>query len=160
MKITRLVVGKIKEKFYVEAIKEYTKRLSRDGKLEIIASADEKTPDHVNEGQAEQIREKEDEKIVKYLTETDAYRIILAIDGEMLDSVALSEKIEKLATMGKSHLVFVIGGSLGLSKKVQSLADFKLSFSKMTFPHQLMRVILLEQIYRSYRIMNHEPYHK
>ena len=160
MKITILVVGKIKEKFYVEAIKEYTKRLSRYCKLEIIESADEKTPDHVNEGQAEQIREKEDEKIVKYLTETDAYRIILAIDGEMLDSVALSEKMEKLATMGKSHLVFVIGGSLGLSKKVQSLADFKLSFSKMTFPHQLMRVILLEQIYRSYRIMNHEPYHK
>ena len=114
----------------------------------------------MRDSQAEQIREKEDEKIVKYLTETDAYRIILAIDGEMLDSVALSEKIEKLATMGKSHLVFVIGGSLGLSKKVQSLADFKLSFSKMTFPHQLMRVILLEQIYRSYRIMNHEPYHK
>ena len=160
MKITLLVVGKIKEKFYVQAIEEYKKRLSRYCKLEIIESADEKTPDHVRDSQAEQIREKEDEKIVKYLMDTDAYRIILAIDGTMLDSVTLSEKIEKLATMGKSHLVFVIGGSLGLSEKVQNLADYKLSFSKMTFPHQLMRVILLEQIYRSYRIMNHEPYHK
>mgnify|MGYP002286359038 CR=1 FL=1 len=144
MKITLLVVGKIKEKFYVEAIEEYKKRLSRYCKIEIIESADEKTPDHASEVQEEQIRQKEDERIVKYLTETDAYRIILAIDGKMLDSVELSEKIEKL----------------GLCREVQRLADYKLSFSKMTFPHQLMRIILLEQIYRSYRILNHEPYHK
>ena len=110
--------------------------------------------------QEEQIRQKEDERIVKYLTETDAYRIILAIDGKMLDSVELSEKIEKLGVSGKSHIVFVIGGSLGLCREVQRLEDYKLSFSKMTFPHQLMRIILLEQIYRSYRILNHEPYHK
>ena len=97
---------------------------------------------------------------MKYLTETDAYRIILAIDGKMLDSVELSEKIEKLGVSGQSHIVFVIGGSLGLCREVQRLADYKLSFSKMTFPHQLMRIILLEQIYRSYRILNHEPYHK
>ena len=159
MKITLLVVGKIKEKFYVEAIEEYKKRLSRYCKIEIIESADEKTPDHASEVQEEQIRQKEDERIVKYLTETDAYRIILAIDGKMLDSVELSEKIEKLGVSGKSHIVFVIG-SLGLCREVQRLADYKLSFSKMTFPHQLMRIILLEQIYRSYRILNHEPYHK
>ena len=156
MKITLLVVGKIKEKFYVEAIEEYKKRLSRYCKIEIIESADEKTPDHASEVQEEQIRQKEDERIVKYLTETDAYRIILAIDGKMLDSVELSE----LGVSGKSHIVFVIGGSLGLCREVQRLADYKLSFSKMTFPHQLMRIILLEQIYRSYRILNHEPYHK
>ena len=160
MKITLLVVGKIKEKFYVEAIEEYKKRLSRYCKIEIIESADEKTPDHASEVQEEQIRQKEDERIVKYLTETDAYRIILAIDGKMLDSVELSEKIEKLGVSGKSHIVFVISGSLGLCREVQRLADYKLSFSKMTFPHQLMRIILLEQIYRSYRILNHEPYHK
>ena len=142
MKITLLVVGKIKEKFYVEAIEEYKKRLSRYCKIEIIESADEKTPDHASEVQEEQIRQKEDERIVKYLTETDAYRIILAIDGKMLDSVELSEKIEKDA-----------------SEVIEKLRDL-LGFSKMTFPHQLMRIILLEQIYRSYRILNHEPYHK
>ena len=167
MKITLLVVGKIKEKFYVEAIEEYKKRLSRYCKIEIIESADEKTPDHASEVQEEQIRQKEDERIVKYLTETDAYRIILAIDGKMLDSVELSEKIEKLGLeLGMTFsdrlmtALFVIGGSLGLCREVQRLADYKLSFSKMTFPHQLMRIILLEQIYRSYRILNHEPYHK
>lgn len=160
MKITLLVVGKIKEKFYVQAIEEYKKRLSRYCKIEIIESADEKTPEHASETQEEQIRQKEDERIVKYLTETDGYRIILAIDGKMLDSVELSEKIGQLGVSGKSHIVFVIGGSLGLCEEVQKLADFKLSFSKMTFPHQLMRIILLEQIYRSYRILNHEPYHK
>ena len=100
------------------------------------------------------------EMCIRDRTETDAYRIVLAIDGKMLDSVELSEKIEKLGVSGKSHIVFVIGGSLGLCREVQRLADYKLSFSKMTFPHQLMRIILLEQIYRSYRILNHEPYHK
>lgn len=160
MKITLLVVGKIKEKFYVQAIEEYAKRLGRYCKLEIIESTDEKTPDHASKEQEEQIRKKEDAKILKYLAETDACKIILAIDGEMLDSVGLSEKIANLGLCGKSHLVFVIGGSLGLCDEVVRQADYKLSFSKMTFPHQLMRVILLEQIYRSYRIMNHEPYHK
>ncbi len=160
MKITLLVVGKIKEKFYAQAIEEYKKRLSRYCKVEIIESTDEKTPEHASAELEEQIRQKEDAKIVKYLTETDAYKIVLAIDGTMLDSLELSSKIERLGIEGKSHIVFVIGGSLGLCKEAQSLADFKLSFSKMTFPHQLMRVILLEQIYRSYRILNHEPYHK
>ena len=159
MKITLLVVGKIKEKFYVEAIEEYKKRLSRYCKIEIIESADEKTPDRASEALQEQIRQKEGERLLKYIRD-DAYVITLAIDGKMLDSVELSEKIEKLGVSGQSHIVFVIGGSLGLCREVQRLADYKLSFSKMTFPHQLMRIILLEQIYRSYRILNHEPYHK
>ena len=159
MKITLLVVGKIKEKFYVEAIEEYKKRLSRYCKIEIIESADEKTPDRASEALQEQIRQKEGERLLKYIRD-DAYVITLEIAGKMLDSVELSEKIEKLGVSGQSHIVFVIGGSLGLCREVQRLADYKLSFSKMTFPHQLMRIILLEQIYRSYRILNHEPYHK
>ena len=101
----------------------------------------------------------EGERLLKNIKD-DAYVICLAIDGKQLDSVELSQKMDKLMTGGKSHLVFVIGGSLGLSDDVLKRADYKLSFSKMTFPHQLMRVILLEQIYRSFRISNNEPYHK
>ena len=107
----------------------------------------------------EQIRQKEGERLLKYIRD-DAYVITLEIAGKMLDSVELSEKIEKIGINGYSNIVFVIGGSLGLHKSVSDRADFKLSFSKMTFPHQLMRVILLEQIYRCYRIINREPYHK
>ena len=127
MKITLVTVGKIKEKFYTDAIAEYAKRLSRYCKLEI---------------------------------KDGAFVIALAINGNMLDSVELAERIDKLGIGGVSQLVFVIGGSLGLSEAVLSRADYKLSFSRMTFPHQLMRVILLEQIYRSYRIIHKEPYHK
>ncbi len=160
MKITILTVGKIKEKFYAEAIAEYTKRLSRYCKLNLIEVADEKTPDHASETVEQQIKEKEGERLLKYLTEDNAYVIALAIGGQMLDSVELADKIEKLGTYGQSHIIFVIGGSLGLTEKILARSDYQLSFSKMTFPHQLMRVILLEQIYRSYRIISHEPYHK
>lgn len=160
MKITVLTVGKIKEKFYTQAIEEYAKRLSRYCKLDIIEVADEKTPDAASEAVERKIKEREGERLFKYLENDSCYVIALAIDGKMLDSVELSERIERLGIEGKSHIVFVIGGSLGLDERVLKRADFKLSFSKMTFPHQLMRVILLEQIYRSYRIMNHEPYHK
>lgn len=159
MKITILCVGKIKEKFYRDAIAEYEKRLSRYCKFEVIEVADEKTPDHASENMELLIKEKEAERMEKYLKE-GAYVIALAIEGKQLDSVELSEKIESLGTSGTSHIIFVIGGSLGLSERILKRADYKLSFSKMTFPHQLMRVILSEQIYRSYRIMNHEPYHK
>lgn len=159
MKISIVCVGKIKEKFFVDAIREYEKRLSRYCKLEICEVADEKTPDKASEALEEQIKEKEACRMEKYLSD-DAYVIALAIDGKMLDSVELSEKIEKAGIQGVSHIQFVIGGSLGLHKRILDRADYKLSFSKMTFPHQLMRVILLEQIYRSYRIMNGEPYHK
>lgn len=160
MKITILTVGKVKEKFYTDAIAEYMKRLSRYCKVNILEVADEKTPDGASSVVENQIKEKEGERLLHYLDNENAYVIALAIDGKMLDSVELSDKIAGLGVNGISHIIFVIGGSLGLDERVLKRADFKLSFSKMTFPHQLMRVILLEQIYRSYRIMNHEPYHK
>ncbi len=159
MKITILCVGKVKEKFYRDAIGEYQKRLSRYCKLEIVEVADEKTPDGASETVENQIKEKEGNRILSKIREED-YVIALVIDGKMQDSVELSKNIQQLGVRGKSSIVFVIGGSLGLSKEVLKRADEKLSFSKMTFPHQLMRVILLEQVYRSYRIMNGEPYHK
>lgn len=159
MKITILCVGKVKEKFYRDAIDEFAKRLSRYCKLEIIEVTDEKTDEQASETEIRIVKEKEGERLLKNMKE-DAYVITLCIDGKQLDSEGFSEKIEKLGIQGVSHICFVIGGSLGLSDKVVKRADFKLSFSPMTFPHQLMRVILLEQIYRGYRIMNHEPYHK
>ena len=121
--------------------------------------ADEKTPDNASDTVNDIIKAKEGERLLSCIKD-EAYVIALAIDGKMLDSVQLSQKIDNLGISGKSDIVFVIGGSLGLDKRVLDRADFKLSFSHMTFPHQLMRVILLEQIYRSYRIMKNEPYHK
>ena len=159
MKITVLTVGKIKEKFFEQAIAEYSKRLGRYCKLEILQVADEKTPDEASETVKRQIKEKEGERLLSQIRD-GAYVIALAIEGKMLDSVELSQKIEQLGISGVSQIVFVIGGSLGLSDAVLFRADYLLSFSKMTFPHQLMRVILLEQVYRGYRIMNREPYHK
>lgn len=159
MKITILCVGKVKEKFYRDAINEFSKRLSRYCKLEVIEVNDEKTDEQASENEIRLVKEKEGERLLKNIKE-DAYVITLCIDGKQLDSEELSEKIEKLGIQGNSHIYFVIGGSLGLADAVINRADYKLSFSKMTFPHQLMRVILLEQIYRSYRIMNNEPYHK
>ena len=149
MEIRIVSVGKIKEKYLSAGIAEYAKRLSRYCKLTFCQVPDEKTPDKDTEG----------ERLLKHIREQD-YVIALAIDGQMADSVELSEKIERLGVSGVSSIAFVIGGSLGLSDKVLKRADYKLSFSKMTFPHQLMQMILLEQIYRSYRIINHEPYHK
>lgn len=159
MKITLITVGKIKEKYFTDAIAEYAKRLSRYCKLEIIEVADEKTPDNASEGLENQIKEKEGERIFSKVPD-NAYVVSLAIDGKQLSSEELADKMEKWNVNGVSHLVFIIGGSLGLTQKVLNRADYSLSFSKMTFPHQLMRVILLEQIYRSFRIRNHEPYHK
>lgn len=159
MKITCVAVGKIKEAYYSEAVKEYAKRLSRYCKLEIVELPDEKTPDGVSAAEEAAILEREGERILKALRE-DAYVIALAIEGKVLDSVELSERIEQLGVRGISHIAFVIGGSLGLSPAVIGRADEALSFSRMTFPHQLMRVILLEQVYRSFRIMKGEPYHK
>lgn len=159
MKITLVTVGKIKEKFYTEALAEYAKRLSRYCKLEIVQVADEKTPDKASELEEQQIKKREGERILAQIKD-GAYVIALAIEGKMLGSEELAKKIEQLGVGGTSQIVFVIGGSLGLSDAVLKRADYKLSFSKMTFPHQLMRVILLEQIYRSYRIIAGEPYHK
>lgn len=159
MKITVITVGKIKEKYLRDAIAEYTKRLSRYCKLEIIEVADEKTPDQASETVEEQIRDKEGERILKYIRD-DMYVITLEIDGKMLSSEELADKINMLGIQGQSSVAFVIGGSIGLGREVLKRSNYALSFSKMTFPHQLMRVILLEQVYRSYRIINGEPYHK
>lgn len=159
MRITLITVGKIKEKYLEAAIAEYSKRLSRYCKLEIVQVADEKTPDHASEGLENQIKEKEGERILAQIKD-GAYVVALAIDGKQLSSEELADLVEGLGVRGESHIQFVIGGSLGLSDTVLKRADYRLSFSKMTFPHQLMRVILLEQIYRSYRIICREPYHK
>ena len=159
MKITLLTVGKIKEKFLRDAIAEYSKRLSKYCKLEIIEVADEKTPDHASEVVEKSIRDKEGERLMRYIRDDD-YVITLEIGGKMLDSVAFSRQLENLGVRGQSHISFVMGRSFGLCDALVKRSDYALSFSKMTFPHQLMRVILLEQIYRSYRIMTNQPYHK
>jgi len=159
MKITVITVGKIKEKYLKDAIAEYSKRLSKYCKLEIIEVADEKTPDNASEVVEESIRSKEAERILKYVKD-DAFVVTLEINGKQLSSEELADKIDKLGVQGTSHIIFIIGGSIGLGQEVLQKSDFALSFSKMTFPHQLMRVVLLEQVYRSYRIINGEPYHK
>lgn len=159
MKITLVTVGKLKERYWTDAVSEYSKRLSRYCRLEILQTADEKTPDHAGQALEEQIKEKEGQRILSLIPD-DAYVIALAIEGVMMDSEELAAMMGQLGVKGASQIVFVIGGSLGLPRQVLKRADFQLSFSKMTFPHQLMRVILLEQIYRSYRILNHQPYHK
>ena len=159
MKISVLAVGKIKEKYFTAAIAEYSKRLGRYCKLEIIEVQDEKTPDKAPEAINTQIREKEGERLLSNIRE-DSYVIALAIQGKELSSEQLADKISGLALNGKSHIVFVIGGSLGLSDAVLKRADYQLSFSPMTFPHQLMRIILLEQVYRAFKINAGEPYHK
>lgn len=159
MKVTLITVGKIKEKYLRDGIAEYSKRLGKYCKLDIVEVPDEKTPDNAGEAIENAIKDKEGTRILKYIRD-DAYVVALAIDGSMLCSEELAGKIESLGIRGTSHIIFVIGGSLGLSGEVLLRSDYKLSFSKMTFPHQLMRVILLEQIYRSYRIIQNEPYHK
>ncbi len=159
VKITILCVGKIKERFYREAVEEYAKRLSRYCKLEICEAADERTPDSPSPAQKEQILHREAQRLEKHLCE-DAYVIALAVDGRKMSSEQLALHLEKQGVGGTSHIQFLIGGSLGLEQRLLERADLKLSFSDMTFPHQLMRVILLEQIYRSFRIIHQEPYHK
>ena len=159
MKITIISVGKIKEKFYRDAIEEYEKRLSRYCKFQIVEVADEKTPDKASETEEEQIKEKEADRILSHVKE-DAFVITLEIGGKKLDSVAFANLLEQKGIHGISHIQFIIGGSLGIHKKVSQRSNYALSFSDMTFPHQLMRVILSEQIYRAYRIIYGEPYHK
>ena len=159
MKITIVCVGKVKEKYLRDAIAEYEKRLSRYCKLQVIEVADEKIPDGASTVVEDQIREKEAERILKNLRLDDPV-VTLEIEGKQMDSVAFAQIIEQMGVEGVSHIQFVIGGSLGLHEKVSKVSGWKLSFSRMTFPHQLMRVILLEQIYRGYRIINGEPYHK
>ena len=159
MRINIVCVGKIKEKYLKLGIDEFKKRLSKYCKLEIIELEDEKAPENLSDKEMLMIKEKEGKKILSKIKD-NSYVIALAIDGKNLSSEELAETINKLGVRGVSNITFVIGGSLGLSDEVLSRADYKLSFSKMTFPHQLMRLILLEQVYRAYRINSGEPYHK
>ncbi len=159
MKITVLCVGKLKEAFYKEAVAEYSKRLSRFASFSVIEVPDEKTPDHASAVLEEQIRQKEGNRLLEKIP-GGAYVITLAIRGKKWDSPGLAGHLEGLMAGGESSLCFIIGGSLGLSKEVLARADEALSFSDLTFPHQLMRVILCEQIYRCFKIIHKEPYHK
>ena len=157
--INIICVGKIKENYLKDAITEYSKRLSKYCKLEIIELDDEKAPENLSDKEMLMIKEKEGKKILSKIKD-NSYVIALAIDGKNLSSEELADTINNLGVRGNSHIVFIIGGSLGLSDEILSRANYKLSFSKMTFPHQLMRLILLEQVYRAYRINSGEPYHK
>ncbi|MGG3736551.1 23S rRNA (pseudouridine(1915)-N(3))-methyltransferase RlmH [Aeribacillus pallidus] len=159
MNISIISVGKLKEKYLKQGINEYTKRLSAYAKVDIIEVPDEKAPEQLSETEVELVKKKEGERILAKI-HSDTYVIALAIEGKMKSSEELAESLDKLATYGKSKIAFVIGGSLGLHKDVMQRANEALSFSKMTFPHQLMRLILLEQIYRAFRINRGEPYHK
>ncbi|GIN72431.1 ribosomal RNA large subunit methyltransferase H [Bacillus sp. J14TS2] len=159
MKITIISVGKLKEKYLKQGIQEYLKRLSAYAKVEIIEVADEKAPENLSEADMEIVKHKEGERILTHISQ-DTHVVTLEINGAMLTSEQLAKKMDDLATYGKSKIAFIIGGSLGLSKEVQDRSNYALSFSKMTFPHQLMRLVLLEQVYRGFRINRGEPYHK
>lgn len=159
MKITIIAVGKIKEKFYRDALLEYEKRLSKYCKLNVLEVTDEKTPDQASDNVNRQILIKEGERI-RNLIPRDSLVIPLAIEGKKYDSVGFADRIRKTTVSGISHITFIIGGSLGIEEEIKKENPQMISFSDMTFPHQLMRVILLEQIYRAFRIINGEPYHK
>ena len=159
MNIDIAAVGKIKEKYLAEGIKEYSKRLGRYCNLRILEVEDEKTPENLSDKEMEEAKRKEGERLISRIPD-QAFTIALSIDGKQLSSEELSEKLSDIMVGGTSYIVFVIGGSLGLSDEVLARSQMKLSFSKMTFPHQMMRMILLEQIYRAFRIIKNEPYHK
>lgn len=159
MRIDLLCVGSVKESFFREAIAEYSKRLSRYVKLNIFEVKDEKTPDNASEKEKIQIMKTEAKRLEKYIAQ-DAYLVALAIEGKEMSSEKFANHLSMLEVNGKSHLQFIIGGSLGIDEELKRKADFSISFSEMTFPHQLIRIVLLEQIYRAYRIKNNEPYHK
>ncbi|WP_139492531.1 23S rRNA (pseudouridine(1915)-N(3))-methyltransferase RlmH [Brevibacillus dissolubilis] len=159
MSITIVSVGKLKEKYLKDGIGEYSKRLSSYCKLQFVEVSDEKAPEELSEVEMEQVKRKEGERILAQL-KPDHYLIALAIEGQMWTSEKLSSELDRLATYGRSQIAFVIGGSLGLHDEVLKRADAKLSFSKMTFPHQLMKLVLVEQVYRAFRISRGEPYHK
>ncbi|SDL13653.1 23S rRNA (pseudouridine(1915)-N(3))-methyltransferase RlmH [Natronincola ferrireducens] len=159
MNINIITVGKLKEKYLKQGIDEYSKRLSRYCKLNVIEVPDEKAPENLSDAEMEMIKAKEGENIGRYLKE-GMYVIALEIGGKMLSSEGLADKLKDLGLKGNSNITFIIGGSLGISKEILKKCDYKLSFSPMTFPHQLMRLILLEQIYRGFRIIRNEPYHK
>ena len=159
MNINIITVGKLKEKYLKLGIEEFSKRLSKYCKLDFVELDDEKCPENLSEKDMLIVKDKEGKKILSKI-KNNSYVIALAIDGKNLSSEELADTISNLGVRGHSHITFVIGGSLGLSDEVLKRTDYKLSFSKMTFPHQMMKLILLEQVYRSFRINNNEPYHK
>ncbi|SFD69947.1 23S rRNA (pseudouridine1915-N3)-methyltransferase [Lentibacillus persicus] len=159
MNISIIAVGKLKEKYLKQGIEEYLKRLGPYAKVQVKEVSDEKAPDNMSEAEIKDVKQKEGERILSHISQ-DAYVITLEIDGKMLTSEKFAAKLDELATYGKSKVAFVIGGSVGMSEDVQKRSDLALSFSKLTFPHQMMRMILLEQVYRAFRIMRGEPYHK
>lgn len=159
MKIKIICVGKLKEKYLKDGIEEYVKRISRFASMQIIELADEKIPDNASESMCEKIKNDEGEKILSKIR-SDEYIYTLCVEGKQLDSEKFAKDISDIMLKGKSTITFIIGGSLGLSDKVKEISDFRLSFSKMTYPHQLMRLILTEQIYRAFKINANEQYHK
>lgn len=159
MNISVICVGKLKERYWTEAVYEYSKRLKSYCSLDVIELKESRLPDKAGSAEEQAVKDAEGEEILKKIRD-GMYVVTLEVKGKMLSSEKLADKIEKLAVGGVSHIAFVIGGSLGLSEAVSRRADFKLSFSEMTFPHQMMRVILLEQVYRSFKIMRNETYHK
>ncbi|WP_181347376.1 23S rRNA (pseudouridine(1915)-N(3))-methyltransferase RlmH [Thalassobacillus sp. CUG 92003] len=159
MNITILSVGKLKEKYLIQGIDEYVKRLNPYAKVTITEVPDEKAPENLSEADKLEVKQKEGQRLLNKINK-DSYVITLEIEGKQLTSDKLAKKFDDLATYGNSHITFIIGGSLGLSEAVLSRSDFALSFSKLTFPHQLMRLMLVEQVYRSFKILRGEPYHK
>ena len=159
MRISIVCAGKIKEKYLVQGISEYKKRLSRYAKLEIIEVQDEKAPESLSPAEEQAVLGREGERLTRYMRDS-AVKIVLAIEGQPFSSEEFAEKLQRYALSGRSQLDFIIGGSLGLDQAIIKQADLLLSFSRFTFPHQLMRLILMEQIYRAFRIINGEPYHK
>lgn len=159
MKISIVCIGKLKEKYWVDAVTEYSKRISRFSDLEIVELKESRLPDKASPSDEEKVKIEEGKEILSEIKQ-GSFVVTLEIKGKALSSEELAQKISDITLTGKSHITFVIGGSLGLSEEVSKRADFKLSFSKMTFPHQMMRVILLEQIYRAFKINNNETYHK
>ncbi len=159
MRITIISVGKLKEKYLTAGIAEYSKRLSSYAKIDSIEVPDEKAAETLSAAEAEQVKKKEAERILAKIP-ANSFVVVLAIEGKEMTSEQFAERIKSLGTYGQSRITFVIGGSLGLSASVLEVADLKLSFSKMTFPHQLMRLVLFEQLYRAFRIIHHAPYHK
>ncbi|AGM99951.1 23S rRNA (pseudouridine(1915)-N(3))-methyltransferase RlmH [Streptococcus iniae] len=159
MRIKIICVGKLKEKYLKDGIAEYQKRLSRFCKFEIVELADEKTPDKASSSEKDRIMEKEGQRILNKIGQRD-YVIALAIEGKQLASEAFSQQLDNVSINGISDITFIIGGSLGLTKEVKSRANMLMSFGLLTLPHQLMRLVLIEQIYRAFMITEGSPYHK
>lgn len=159
MNIKLITVGRLKEKYLTEGIAEYTKRLSRFCKVQVVELIDEKTPENASEAQNNQIMAREGERIQAKIGSRD-YVIVLAIEGKQFPSEEFAQKIEAIAVNGYSDITFIIGGSLGLSKAIKQRANLKMSFGLLTLPHQLMRLVLIEQIYRAFMIQQGSPYHK